>query len=74
MTPNPTCPVYVISCKDREFLGSSHGEKLVADHQKAWGYLLEATCNTQIKEKHVACSCCVPEVGKVIQGVVLAYW
>ena len=49
------------------FLVSIHVEKLVADHQKAWGYLLEATCNTEIKEKLVACSC-VPEVWEVIQG------
>ena len=58
---NPTCPVHVISCKDRDFLGSIHGEKLVADHQKAWGYLLEATCNTEIEDKPLACRC-VPEV------------
>ena len=32
MTPNPTCSVYVISCKDRDVLGSIHSEKLVADH------------------------------------------
>ena len=67
ISSNPTCPVYVIGCKDRVFLVSIHGEKLVADHQKAWGYLLEATCNTEIKEKLVACSC-VPEVWGVIQG------
>ena len=34
---NPTCPVYVISSKDRDFFVSIHGEKLGADHQKAWG-------------------------------------
>ena len=53
---NPTCPVYVIGCKDRDFLVSIHSEKLVADHQKTWGYLLEATCNKEIEEKLVACS------------------
>ena len=67
ISSNPTCPVYVISCKDRNFLVWIHGEKLVADHQKAWGYLLEATCNTEIGEKLVACSC-IPEVWEVIQG------
>ena len=67
ISSNPTCPVYVISCKDRDFFFSIHGEKLLADHQKAWGYLLEATCNTEIEEKLVACSC-VPEVWEVIQG------
>ena len=67
ISPNPTCPVYGIGCKDREFLVSIHGEKLVADHQKPWGYLLEATCNTEIEEKLVACSC-VSEVWEVIQG------
>ena len=66
ITSNPTCPVYVISCKDRDFLLSIHGEKLGGDHQKAWGYLLEATCNTEIEQKLVACSC-VPEVWEVIQ-------
>ena len=64
---NPTCPVHVISCKDRDVLVSIHGKKLVADHQKAWRYLLEATCNTEIEEKLVAYSC-VPEVWEVIQG------
>ena len=39
----------------------------MADHQIAWGYLLEATCSTKIEEKLVACSC-VPEVWEVIQG------
>ena len=53
---NPTCSVHVIGCKDRDVLVSIHGENLVADHQKAWGYLLEATCNTEIEEKLVACS------------------
>ena len=48
-------------------LVSIHGEKLVGVHQKAWGCLLEATCNTEIEEKLVACSC-VPEVWEVIQG------
>ena len=67
LSSNPTCHVHMISCKDRDFLVSIHGEKLVADHQKAWGYLLEATCNTEIEEKLVACSC-VPEVWEVIQG------
>ena len=60
LSSNPTCPVHVISCKGRDFL-VSHGKKLVADHPKAWGYLLEATCNTEMEEKLVACSC-VPEV------------
>ena len=63
---NPTCPVYVISCRDRDFLVSIHGEKLVADHHKAWGYFLEATCNTEIEQNLVACIC-VPEVWKIIQ-------
>ena len=61
ITSNLTCLVYVISCKDRDFLGSIHREKLVADDQKAWGYLLEATCNTEIEQELVACSC-VPDV------------
>ena len=67
ITPNPICPVYLITCKDRDFLVSIHGEKLVADHQKTWGYSLKATCNAEIEEKLVACSC-VPEVWEVIQG------
>ena len=67
ITSNPTCPVYAISCKDRDVFVSIHGEKLVADHQKAWGYVLEATCNTEIEQKLIACSC-VPEVWEVIQG------
>ena len=54
ISSNPTCSVYVIGCKDCDFLVSIHGERLVADHQKAWGYLLEATCNTEIEEKLVA--------------------
>ena len=60
LSSNPTCPVHVISCKGRDFL-VSHGKKLVADHPKAWGHLLEATCNTEMEEKLVACSC-GPEV------------
>ena len=67
ITSNPTGPVYVVSCKDRDVLVWTHGEKLVADHQKAWGYLLEATCNREIEEKLVACSC-VPEAWEVIRG------
>ena len=67
LSSNPTSPVHMINCKNRDFLGSIHGEKLVADHQKAWGYLLEAACNTEIEEKLVACSC-VPKVWEVIQG------
>ena len=66
-TTNPTDPVYVISRKDRDFFVSIHVEKLVADHRKAWGHLLEVTCNMEIEEKLVACSC-VPEVWEVIQG------
>ena len=67
ITSNLTCLVYVISCKYRDCLVSIHGEKLVADHQKAWGYLLEATCNTEIEQELIACSC-VPDVWEVIQG------
>ena len=48
-TPNPTGPIYVSSCKNHIFLVLIHGEKLVADHQKARGYLLEGTCNTEIE-------------------------
>ena len=54
ISSNPTCPVYVIGCKNCDFLASIHGERLVADHQIAWGYLSEATCNTEIEEKLVA--------------------
>ena len=57
----------MISCKGCDVLVSTHGEKLVADHPKAWGYLLEATYNTEIEEKLVACSR-VPEVWEAIQG------
>ena len=39
----------------------------MADRQKARGHLLEATCNTEIEEKLVACSC-APQVWEVIQG------
>ena len=67
ITPNPTGPVYVISCKDRDFLVWVQGEKLVADHQKAWGYLLGTTCDREIEEKLVACSC-VPEAWELIRG------
>ena len=61
ISSHPTCSVY------GDCLVSNHVKKLVADHQKAWGYLLEATCNTEVEDKQVSCSC-VPEVWKVIQG------
>ena len=66
-TTNPTYPVHVIGCKDRDFFVSTHIEKLVAHHQKAGRYLLEVTCNTEIEQKLVACSC-VPEMWEVVQG------
>ena len=59
-----------IICKDRDVLGLIHGEKLVADHQKAGEYLLEATRNTETKKQLAACSC-VLEAWEVIQGMSL---
>ena len=67
LTSNPTCPVYVVSCKDCDFLVSIHREKLVADHQKTWGYLLEATCNTEI-EKHWSLAAMFPRWAKLFRG------
>ena len=62
-TTNPTDPVYVISCKDHDFFVSIHVEKLVAEHRKAWEYLLEVTCNTEI-EKNWSLAAVFPRYGK----------
>ncbi|CAB1119858.1 unnamed protein product [Ectocarpus sp. CCAP 1310/34] len=57
--------VNVISCLDRTYLNQTHGAHLVAAHQRAWGYMLEATCGTDIEERLGACDC-VPEAWSVI--------
>ena len=51
-----TGPVDVISCNDHFFLEMIHGVQTVGDNWKVWQHLLEATCNTDIEEKLVACN------------------
>ena len=65
-TTNPTDPVYVISCKDHDFFVSIHVEKLVAEHRKAWEYLLEVTCNTEIETKW-SLAAVFPRCGKLFR-------
>ena len=62
----PTAYVPVISCSDRTYLDRVHGAALVTAHKRAWGFLLEATCGTDIEERLAACDC-VPEAWSVIQ-------
>ena len=66
----PTGYVPVISCLDCIYLNRVHGAALVTAHKRAWGYLLEATCGTDIEERLAACDC-VPEAWRVIREWVL---
>ena len=62
-----TGPVDVISCNDRFFLERMHGVQTVRYNWKAWQYLLEATCNTDIEEKVAACNSVLEAWGVVTE-------
>ena len=62
-----TGPVGVISCNNSFFLERMHGMQTVRDNWKVWQYLLEATCNTDIKEKLSACNSVLEAWGVVTE-------
>ena len=50
-----TNPVPIINNDDRESLVYRYGEQTVADHEKAWGFLLDATTYAPFEERLQAC-------------------
>ena len=50
-----TNPVPIVNNDDRESLVYRYGEQTVADHEKAWGFLLDATTYAPFEERLQAC-------------------
>ena len=50
-SPNP---MPTIKNVDRANLVYQHGEQTVADHEKAWGFLLDATVDAPFEERLLA--------------------
>ena len=50
-----TNPVTIVNSADHESLVYRYGEQTVADHEKAWGFLVDATTDAPFKERLLAC-------------------
>ena len=49
-------PVPIVNSVDSENLVYRYDEQTVADHEKAWGFLLDATTGAPFEERLLACN------------------
>ena len=67
ITSNSTCPVYMNSWKDRDFLGSIHDDKLVADPKKHGDTYWRRPAK-QRSNKNWSLAAVFPRCGKLFSG------